>query len=98
MSSLDDLARLIDDQVNNWRWDSVAAGMSVGDYVAPMILAAGYRQRPESSDAELLESWRRGALDAADALLSWSPDAEGEADLIRRVVAKTYGRRSGSPS
>ena len=45
------LATLLDEQFVNWQWDSVAPEMSLGEYVAPMVLAAGFRRQGPITDA-----------------------------------------------
>ncbi len=34
----EELAALLDEQFENWQWDSLAHGMSAGRYVAPMVI------------------------------------------------------------
>lgn len=37
------LADLLDEQFTNWQWDSLAHGLSAGQYVAQTVLEAGFR-------------------------------------------------------
>jgi hypothetical protein len=57
MTVLDDerkaLAVLLDEQFGNWQWDSLAHGMTAGRYVAPMVLAAGFRRQGPITDAQV---------------------------------------------
>lgn len=85
----DKLAKLLDEQFGNFQWDSLAHGMTAGQYVAPMVLDAGFRLPIPPTDDE------RETLSAfIDRDLAW---AEGDPDKLAAALIERFPgfRRQG---